>query len=355
MPDVLTITRPDDWHVHFRDGPTMAACLPETARVFGRAIAMPNLSRIVATTAEAEAYRERLRAARPPGSGFEPLMTCYLTDGTDPADVRRGFEAGVFTALKYYPAHATTNAEAGVTDLARIDRVLATAEAIGMPLLMHGEEVDPAIDIFDREAVFVERRLGPLTGRFPGLRIVMEHLTTAVAVDFVRAHAPQVAGTITPHHCEITRTDVLGHGLRPDLYCMPVAKTERDRLAVRAAAVSGEPCFFLGTDSAPHPLARKLALPGAAGIFSAPVALEIYAGIFDDAGALDRLDAFASLNGPRHYGLPPNPGTVTLAREEWTVPTTLAVDGAEDRIPVYRGGERLAWRVTAVEAGRSGA
>ena len=345
----ITITRPDDWHVHFRDGAMMRACLPQTARVFGRAIAMPNLTPIVATTSDAAAYRDRLRAARPEGSGFEPLMTCYLTHDTDPNDVRRGFEEGVFTALKLYPAHATTNAEAGVTDLRRISRVLEMAETLGMLLLMHGEEVDPDIDIFDREAAFIDLRLGPLTQRFPGLKMVMEHLTTATAVDFVRAKYPQVAGTITPHHLQLTRTDILGAGLRPDFYCMPVAKTARDRAALRAAATSGEACYFLGSDSAPHPVARKLAAKGSAGIFSAPTALEIYAGIFEEEGALDRLEAFASLNGARHYGLPPNPDAITLRRESWTAPTEIAVQGPEERIPVYRGGDSLAWRVVDAE------
>ncbi|HEY0353057.1 MAG TPA: dihydroorotase, partial [Enterovirga sp.] len=221
------------------------------------------------------------------------------------------------------------------------------AEKIGMPLLMHGEEVDPEIDIFDREAVFIDRRLGPLTERFPGLRMTLEHLTTAVAVDFVRAKAPQVGGTITPHHLELTRTDMLGAGLRPDYYCMPIVKTARDRKAIRAAATSGEPCYFLGSDSAPHPLARKLALPGAAGIFSAPTAMEIYAKVFEEEGALDKLEAFASLNGARHYGLEPNRDTITLERRPWTAPASVAVLGPEEQIPVYRGGEMLAWQVTA--------
>jgi dihydroorotase len=347
MTESLTITRPDDWHVHFRDDAMMRACVPETARVFGRAIAMPNLTPYVATTDDAIAYRERLRAARPEGSAFEPMMTCYLTDATDPDDIERGFREKVFLGLKLYPAHATTNSAAGVTDLRHIARVLERAEKIGMPLLMHGEEVDPDIDIFDREAVFIDRRLGPLTARFPGLRMTLEHLTTAVAVDFVRAKAPQVGGTITPHHLELTRTDMLGAGLRPDYYCMPVVKTARDRKAIRAAATSGEPCYFLGSDSAPHPLARKLALPGAAGIFSAPTAMEIYAKVFEEEGALDRLEAFASLNGARHYGLEPNRDTITLERRPWTAPASVAVQGPEEQIPVYRGGETLAWQVVA--------
>jgi dihydroorotase len=347
MTDRLTIVRPDDWHIHLRDGAMMAACVPETARVFGRGIAMPNLQPPVESVAQASAYRERLRAARPAGSSFEPLMTCYLTDDTDPSEVERGFQEGVFTALKLYPAHATTNSAAGVTDLNRISRVLERAEALGMLLLMHGEEVDPSLDIFDREAAFIDRRLGPLTERFPGLKMVMEHLTTAVAVDFVAAKYPQVAGTITVHHLEITRTDMLGHGMRPDLYCMPVAKTERDRRALRRAATSGEAPFFLGTDSAPHPLARKTAMPAAPGIFTAPNAIELYAAVFEEEGALDRLEAFASLNGPRHYGLSPNEDTITLERAPWTVSQEIAVAGPEERIPVYRGGETMRWRVVA--------
>ena len=348
MTERLTITRPDDWHVHFRDGPMMAAVVPQTARVFGRAIAMPNLRPSVETTAQAAAYRERLRAARPAGSAFEPLMTCYLTDDTDPDEVERGFREGVFTAIKLYPAHATTNAAEGVTDLRHISRVLERAERLGMLLLMHGEEVDPAVDIFDREAVFIDRRLGPLTRSFPGLKMVMEHLTTSTAVDFVRATFPQVAGTITPHHLQVTRTDMLGHGMRPDLYCMPVAKTARDRRALRAAATSGEPCYFLGSDSAPHPQARKAAIPAAAGIFSAPTALEVYSQVFEEEGALDRLEGFASLHGPAHYGLPVNVDTITLERADWSAPASVAVEGPEAGVPVYRGGETLRWRVTSL-------
>jgi dihydroorotase len=347
MTDRITLRRPDDWHVHFRDGAMMRACLPETARVFARAIAMPNLTPPVRSTADAIAYRDRLRAARPAGSSFEPLMTCYLTHDTDPDDIERGFREGVFAALKLYPAHATTNAAEGVTDLNRLDPVFERAEKIGLPLSMHGEEVDPAIDIFDREAVFIDRRLGPLTEKFPGLKMILEHLTTAVAVDFVCAKFPQVAGTITAHHLELTRTDMLGHGMRPDFYCMPVAKTERDRRAIVAAAVSGEPCYFLGTDSAPHPLARKRSIPAAAGIFTAPTAIEIYADVFDRAGALDKLEAFASLNGPRHYGLEPNEGTITLERADWVPAGALAVDGPEESVPVYRGGETLRWRIAS--------
>jgi dihydroorotase len=234
-----------------------------------------------------------------------------------------------------------------VTAIANIRGALARMERIGMPLLVHGEVTDPKIDIFDREAVFIDRRLGPLTEKFPGLKMILEHLTTSVAVDFVRAKFPQVAGTITAHHLELTRTDMLGHGMRPDLYCMPIAKTERDRRTIVAAAVSGEPCYFLGSDSAPHPLARKRSIPAAAGIFTAPTAIEIYADVFDREGALDKLEAFASLNGPRHYGMAPNEGTIALERADWTPPATLAVNGPEECIPVYRGGQSLRWRLAA--------
>jgi dihydroorotase len=347
MTERLTITRPDDWHIHLRDGAMLRACLPHTARVFGRAIAMPNLARSVATIADAVAYRERILAAVPDGMRFTPLMTCYLTHDTDPDEVERGFREGVFTGVKLYPAHATTNSAAGVTDLSKVTRVLARMESIGMPLLMHGEEVDPAIDIFDREAVFIDRRLGPLARSFPGLRMIMEHLTTKVAVDFVRAMAPQIAGTITPHHLEYTRNDWIGGGLKPFLYCQPVIKTEADRKALRAAATSGEACYLLGTDSAPHPVASKFAKSASSGVFAAPTAIESYARVFDEEGALDRLEAFASLNGPKHYRLPPNADTITLERTAWTAPEEIAVEGPERAVPVYRGGETMTWRVAA--------
>jgi dihydroorotase len=347
MTDRITIRRPDDWHLHVRDDAMMRAVLPHTARVFGRAIIMPNLTPPVATSADAVAYRERVRAALPEGSTFEPLMTCYLRDATDPDDVEWGFREGVFVAVKLYPVNATTNAAAGVSDIANVLGVLERMEKIRMPLLIHGEEVEEDVDVFEREAVFVERRLKPLLGDFPGLKVVLEHLSSKVAVDFVRAHAPQLAGTITLHHMELNRTDWLGAGLRPGCYCMPVIKTESDRKAVRAAATSGEACFFLGTDSAPHPAARKFAQVGAAGVFTAPVAIESYARVFAEDGRIDRLEAFASLNGPAHYGLAPNEETITLQRSAWTAPETVAVDGPEERIPVYRGGETIAWRVVA--------
>ena len=349
MPDEITIRAPDDWHLHVRDGAMLRAVLPFTAAVFARAIIMPNLLPPVATAMDAAAYRRRILTALPEGAAFTPLMTIYLQDGTEVDDVEAGFRDGVLTAVKLYPAHATTNSSAGVTDFAHVRDVLARMEKIGMPLLIHGEHVAPDVDIFDREQVFVEQRLAPLLADFPGLKVVLEHLSSEVAVGFVRAHAPQLAGTITPHHLAENRNAWLGHGLRPHLYCMPVIKRESDRLALVEAATSGEACFFLGTDSAPHALGRKLAPVCAAGVFNAPAALETYAEVFDRAGRLDRLEAFASLNGPRHYGLPVNEGTVTLARADWEVPSEALVEGPEIRVSAYRGGETLPWRV----AGRS--
>jgi dihydroorotase len=344
----LTIRKPDDWHLHLRDGAMLAAVLPFTARHFGRAIIMPNLVPPVVTTADAEAYRARVMAALPLAEGtpaFTPLMTCYLTDDTDPDDLERGFRSGVFTAVKLYPAHATTNSAAGVSDIKAVYPVLERMEMIGMPLLMHGEDVSHEVDVFDRERVFIDRTLLPLLERFPGLRMVLEHLSTAEAVEVVRSAPPQLAGTITPQHLMETRTDLLGAGLRPDLYCMPVVKTARDRAALRAAAISGEPCFFLGTDSAPHEARRKYAHVCSAGVFNAPVAIETYAQVFEENGALDQLEAFASLNGPAHYGLPPNEDTITLERAPWTVPDRIEVGVGEGSITPYRAGEIIPWRV----------
>jgi dihydroorotase len=341
----LTIRKPDDWHLHVRDGAMLKASLPWTARHFGRAIIMPNLLPPVATAKDAESYRARVMAALPPGSRFKPLMTCYLTDHTDPDDVEAGFKAGIFTGVKYYPANATTNSAAGVTDLGKVRRVLARMEKIGMPFLMHGEEAGPEIDVFDREAVFIERRLEPMTRDFPGLVMIMEHLSSKLAVDFVRAHAPQLAGTITPYHLMLNRTDWLGWGLKPYMYCMPVIKTEADRRALVAAATSGDACFFLGTDSAPHPVTRKLNVTGAAGLFNAPVAIESYAKIFASVGKLDTLEAFASLSGPAHYRLPPNTETITLEATPWVAPEEIKIEGPDERAFVYRGGETIEWRV----------
>ncbi len=345
----LSLRRPDDWHVHLRDGAVLQAVAPATARQFARAIVMPNLSPPVTTVAAAEAYRERIRAAVPAGCGFTPLLTAYLTDTIDPAEIERGFNAGVFTACKLYPAHATTNAAAGVSDLARITPVLETLERIGMPLLVHGEVTDAAIDIFDREAVFVERHLAPLLRRHSALKVVLEHITTAEAADFVATGGPNLAATITPHHLHINRNAMFQGGLRPDFYCLPVAKRERHRLALRAAATSGDPSFFLGTDSAPHLRHAKEAACGCAGIFNAPYAIESYAQVFEEEGALERLEAFASLYGPRFYGLPPNEERITLVGEAHTVPARLhlndAAGEAVELVP-FHAGELLRWRLS---------
>ena len=347
MTNRLTIRKPDDWHLHVRDGAMLRAVLPFTAKHFGRAILMPNLVPPVRTTEDAIAYRKRVFAALPQGSTFKPLMTCYLTDETDPDDVEHGFKEGVFTGVKLYPAHATTYSAAGVTDFAKIRRVLERMQKIDMPFLIHGEEVDPEIDVFDREAVFIERRLQKWIREFPGLRIILEHLSSKDGVDFVRSAAPQVGGTITPYHMQLTRTDWLGAGLKPYMYCMPVIKTEKDRQALRKAAISGEACFFLGTDSAPHPVTKKLAVNGIPGLFNSPVAIETYAKIFDEEGALHKLEAFASLNGPKHYRLPPNEETITLERLSWTAPEEVKVDGPDERALIYRGGETIEWRVVS--------
>ncbi|HEY8287864.1 MAG TPA: dihydroorotase [Acetobacteraceae bacterium] len=341
--DRIVIRRPDDWHVHLRDGAMLRAVLPWTAAQFARAIIMPNLVPPVTTAAAAAAYRGRILAARPEGSDFQPLMTCYLTDATEPEEIERGHADGIWIAAKLYPAGATTNAHHGVTDVAHIHPVLERMERIGMPLLIHGEATDPAVDIFDREAVFVEGTLAPLLRAHPGLKMVLEHVTTAEAADFVRAHAPRLAATITPHHLLINRTSLFQGGLRPHLYCLPVAKRERHRLALRRAATGGETCFFLGTDTAPHPAGAKESACGCAGCFVGPTALQCYTQVFDEERALDRLEGFASLNGPRFYGLPLNEGTVTLRRRAARVPTEIAV--GEERVVVFRGGGDTSWSI----------
>jgi dihydroorotase len=341
--DRIVIRRPDDWHVHLRDGAMLRAVLPWTAAQFARAIIMPNLVPPVTTAAAAAAYRGRILAARPEGSDFQPLMTCYLTDATEPEEIERGHADGIWIAAKLYPAGATTNAHHGVTDVAHIHPVLERMERIGMPLLIHGEATDPAVDIFDREAVFVEGTLAPLLRAHLGLKMVLEHVTTAEAADFVRAHAPRLAATITPHHLLINRTSLFQGGLRPHLYCLPVAKRERHRLALRRAATGGETCFFLGTDTAPHPAGAKESACGCAGCFVGPTALQCYTQVFDEERALDRLEGFASLNGPRFYGLPLNEGTVTLRRRAARVPTEIAV--GEERVVVFRGGGDTSWSI----------
>ena len=343
MTERLTIRRPDDWHVHLRDGAMLAAVAPWTARRFGRAIVMPNLTPPVTKVAAAAAYRERILAAVPADAGFTPLMTCYLTDDADPAELARGHAEGVWVAAKLYPAHATTNSAHGVTDIRALTPVLEAMARIGMPLLIHGEVTDPAVDIFDREAVFVERVLAPLVAAHPGLKIVLEHITTAEAAGFVAAAGPNVAATITPQHLLVNRNALFAGGIRPHAYCLPVLKRERHRLAVRAAAVSGSAKFFLGTDSAPHQVDTKQSGCGCAGIFNAPFALESYATVFDQEGALDRLEGFASEHGARFYGLPPNAGTVTLERVDRAVPAVLGA-GATAVVP-FHAGETIGWRV----------
>ena len=342
-PSRLVIRRPDDWHVHLRDGDMLRAVAPYTARQFARAIVMPNLVPPVTSVAAAEAYRQRILAALPEGNGFMPLMTCYLTDEADPAEVARGFEAGVFAACKLYPANATTNAQFGVTAIRNIHQALEAMQRIGMPLLIHGEVTDPEVDVFDREAVFVERSLSALVRDFPELKIVLEHVTSKEGVDFVEAARPNVAATVTPHHLVINRNALFEGGLRPHAYCLPVAKRERHRQAVRRAATSGSPKFFLGTDSAPHEVGKKESGCGCAGIFNAPFALETYAAVFEQEGALDRLEAFASEHGPNFYGLPLNEGRVTLARAPAEVPERLPTAGG-GLVP-FLAGERLGWRL----------
>ncbi len=343
MPQTLTIRRPDDWHVHLRDGDMLAAVAPYTARQFARAIVMPNLMPPVTSVAAAAACRERIMAALPADADFTPLMTCYLTDDADPAELVRGFGEGVFTAAKLYPAGATTNSASGVTDVRNIHRVAEAMQRIGMPLLVHGEVTDPAVDIFDREAVFIDRVLTPLIRDFSKLRVVMEHITTADAAAFVGAAGPNLAATITPHHLHLNRNAIFSGGIRPHAYCLPVLKRERHRLALRAAATSGSPKYFLGTDSAPHAVDAKESACGCAGIFNAPHALESYATVFDEEGALDRLEAFASENGARFYGLPLNEGTVTLERAVNPVPDSLSA-GTTTVVP-FHAGETLAWRI----------
>ena len=339
----LSLTRPDDWHLHLREGPTLAAVAPDTARRFGRAIVMPNLLPPVTTTAQALAYRERVLAAVPAGLSFEPLMALYLTDETTPAEILRARASGAVAAVKLYPAGATTHSDAGVTDLARTHGALAAMAETGLPLLIHGEVTDPQVDIFDRERVFLERSLFPLIERFPGLKVVLEHVSTREGVARVQDGPERLAATLTPHHLLLSRNAMFAGGLRPHHFCLPVAKREEDRLALVEAATSGHPRFFLGTDSAPHPRRRKESASAPGGIYTAHAAIELYAEVFEQAGALDRLEAFASFHGPDFYGLPRNRERVTLVREPWTVPASLAM-GEEELVP-FRAGERVAWKL----------
>lgn len=341
-PTSLTLRRPDDWHVHLRDDAMLQAVVGYTAQQFARAIVMPNLRPPITTIAAARAYRERILAALAPSTAFTPLMTAYLTDASDPDELARGFREGVFTACKLYPANATTNSAAGVSDIRHLDRVLDRLQEIGMPLLVHGEVTDPEVDIFDREAQFIERIAEPMLARFPALRMVFEHITTQQAVAFVLSGA-NVAATITPHHLHINRNAMFAGGIRPHMYCLPVAKREVHRLALRRAATSGSDKFFLGTDSAPHAKGDKESACGCAGIFNAPYALESYAAVFVEENALDRLEAFASLNGPKFYGLAANDARVTLQYEAHSVPALL--DFGMTQVVPFHAGETLRWRL----------
>ena len=332
----LTIRKPDDWHVHLRDGEMLERVAQYTARQFARAIIMPNLVRPVTTVDAARGYRDRIVAAA--GPGFTPLMTCYLTDNSNPDELERGFREGVWVAAKLYPAGATTNSASGVTDILNIRPALARMEEIGMVLCVHGEVTDADVDVFDREAVFIERILAPLVARFPALKIVFEHITTADAADFVAQAGPNLAATVTPQHLVINRNAIFAGGLRPHAYCLPVAKREAHRLAVRQAATSGSSKFFLGTDSAPHTREAKESACGCAGIFNAPFALESYATVFEEEGALARLESFASIHGAKFYGLPLNEGSITLNRDEAEVP-----DEIEGVVP-FHAGETLNWK-----------
>jgi len=341
--DRLTLLRPDDWHLHLRDGPQMADVLPDTVRRFARAIVMPNLRTPVRTTQEALAYRGRIFQAMPENARFEPLMTLYLTDDTPPEEIALARRSGQVHAVKLYPAGATTHSDSGVTRISRCFHTLEKMEEQGMPLLVHGEVTAPEVDVFDREAVFLEEVLGPLIERFPGLKVVLEHITTRQAAQFVEVTGPNVAATITAHHLLLNRNALFQGGVRPHHYCLPVLKRETHREALIEAATSGNPKFFLGTDSAPHARGAKEAACGCAGIYTAHAALELYAVAFEEAGALDRLEDFASRFGPRFYGLPENTDTVTLERSAWTVPETLAF-GGETLVPL-RAGETLPWKI----------
>ena len=339
----LTLTRPDDWHLHLRDGEALRAVLPHSARQFARAIVMPNLRPPVTTVATAVAYRQRILAALPAGMKFEPLMTLYLTDNTPGDEIRRAADSGFVKAVKLYPAGATTNSDAGVTDLAKCDAALAEMEKTGMPLLVHGEVTDPTVDIFDRENVFIDTVLKPLLARHPGLRVVFEHITTKDAAEFVASAGDNVAATITAHHLLYNRNAIFSGGVRPHYNCLPVLKRETHRAALLRAATSGSPRFFLGTDSAPHARHTKEASCGCAGCYTALSALELYAEAFESAGALDRLETFACFNGPDFYRLPRNADTVTLEKRPWVVPEELAYASGEVLVPL-RAGETLSWQ-----------
>ncbi|AKM31223.1 dihydroorotase [Pandoraea faecigallinarum] len=343
MTTELTITRPDDWHLHVRDGAVLGSVLPDSARQFGRAIIMPNLKPPVTTTEHAAAYRERILAARPAGNTFEPLMTLYLTDNTPAEEIRRAKASGFVHAVKLYPAGATTNSDAGVTDLAKCRGALEAMQEVGMPLLVHGEVTSADIDIFDREKVFIDKVMSPLRRDFPGLKVVFEHITTKDAAEYVAEAAGPIAATITPHHLLYNRNAIFTGGIRPHYYCLPVLKRETHREALVRAATSGSPRFFLGTDSAPHARGVKEAACGCAGCYTALHAVELYAEAFDKAGALDKLEAFASFHGPDFYELPRNAGKVTLVREDWELPAELPMGDAT--VVPLRAGEVIGWKL----------
>lgn len=346
MTDTLTLARPDDWHLHLRDGAMLAAVCPESARHFARAIIMPNLVPPVVTGAEASAYRERILAARPEGSTFTPLMTLYLTEDTDPSDVVQAHADGIVTAVKLYPAGATTNSASGVRDFDRVRPVLEAMAEAGIPLCVHGEVTDPEIDIFDREAVFIDRVLDPIRRATPGLKVVMEHITTGNGVDYVLSNAENLGATITTHHLIINRNHLLVGGIRPHYYCLPVAKREEHRLALRSAATSGDPRFFLGTDSAPHVDAAKETGCGCAGCFTATNTLSLLAHVFEEDGALDRLEGFASRHGPAFYGLPVNDGTITLSKGETPTAFPARIDTGDGPVTVFDPGFDVFWHVS---------
>ncbi len=339
----LTITRPDDWHLHLRDGDMMRDVLPYTARQFARAIVMPNLRPPVVNVQQAAAYRERILAALPAGINFEPLMTLYLTDNTTPAEIEKAKASGFVHGVKLYPAGATTNSDSGVSDLGKCDATLAAMEKCGVPLLVHAEVTDKDVDVFDREAVFIERHMIPLTRKFPGLKVVFEHITTAQAAELVATSPAIIAATFTAHHLLMNRNAMFTGGIRPHHYCLPVLKRESHRKALVAAATSGNPKFFLGTDSAPHPKSAKEAACGCAGMFTAHAAIELYAEAFENADALNKLEAFASFHGPDFYGLPRNQDKITLVKESWTV-TEILKFGGEELVPL-RAGEKIGWKI----------
>ena len=339
----ISLVRPDDWHLHLRDDEALRSVLPDTARRFARAIVMPNLAPPIRTLADAQAYRERIMSAVPNGLSFEPLMTLYLTDNTQTDEIMRAKQSGIVHAVKYYPAGATTNSESGVTDIARCNDVLAAMQECGMPLLLHGEVTDAAIDIFDREAVFIERHLRRIVDEFPELKIVLEHITTKEGVDFVAQARKGVAGTLTAHHLLLNRNDMLVGGIRPHAYCLPVLKRELHRKALVAAATSGNTKFFLGTDSAPHAKQAKESACGCAGIYTSHAGIELYAEVFDNEGALDKLEAFASFHGPDFYGLPRNTDKITLQKTAWQVPNEIAL-GQNSMVP-FRAGANVSWQL----------